>query len=73
MKQLSRTALSGKADVHSGPDHSIRTKRASFATNMAASAFGRNRPHPDSYGFVDRRPGEIELIRADGWRGADDD
>ena len=70
MKQLSCTALSGKADVHDDPDHAIRTKRANFATGVAASEFGRSRPHPDFHGFVDRAPGEIAALREAHWVGA---
>ena len=45
-------------------------KRASFAAGIAASEFGRNRPHPDSDSFVDRRPGEVAILRAVGRLGA---
>ena len=58
------------ADPSADVNDSDSRKRASFAEGMAASAFGRNCPHPDSYSFNDRRPGEIAIIRAARWPGA---
>ncbi len=70
MLRYAKSAVLSSATVHPDPDAAIAGKRASVAAGVAASEFGRNRPNPNSYSFVDRRPGEIAIIRAGGWRGA---
>ena len=44
--------------------------RAAFAAGVARYEFGGSYAPPDDAGFVDRRPGEIAIIRASRWRGA---
>ena len=51
------------------PDTALR-HRADFATNAAKAALGHAYARPEAASFVDRRPGEISLICAGGWRGA---
>ena len=70
MKVVNKAELLRKREVPLSPDGTIRDPRASFAEGMAAAAFGRNRPHPDSYSFVDRAPGAIAIFRAERWPGA---
>ena len=50
------------ADPSVNTTQTSRANELDFAEDMAALAFGRNRPHPDSYNFIDRSPEELRQM-----------
>ena len=46
------------------PANALAQKRKTFAAGVARYEFGGSYAPPDDAGFVDRRPGEIAIIRA---------
>ena len=48
---------------------SPKSDRADYATGIARRVFGKNYPADGFDGFVDRRPGELAVLRALHWSG----
>ena len=58
------------ADRSADLTKALKDKSSTFAAEAARFAFGKNYPAEGHDGFVDRRPGELSILRAAGWLGS---